>query len=95
MNLRRLLNWLIPGLPIFGQPDPDLTYGDSVRALLEKSYPPHQVDSGDVGGGRFEDVYPNLPRGALTRIAEEVGCSRGYAAAVARRLGYQQEHRVG
>lgn len=32
-----------------------------------------------------------LPRGAIVRIAEEVGCSRGYAHRIARSLGYHQE----
>lgn len=93
MNLRRLLNWFVPGLPLIGQPDDDLTYGDSVRALLFQRYPATEVVRAD-GGPTYWD-YPPLPRGALSRIAEEVGCSRGYAAAVARKAGYRQEARVG
>lgn len=92
MNLRGLLNWLTPGQAVFYQPPADLTYGDSVRALLHQRYPGDKLPT--MEGGIFWDLPP-LPRGALTRIAEEVGCSRGYAAAVARKVGYQQEHRVG
>lgn len=99
MNLRRILNWLVPGLPLIGQPGTDLTYGDSVRTLLASRYPPiyttHEFTAGDRTGGSFGYEFPPLPRGALSRIAEEVGCSRGYAAAVARRAGYEQERRVG
>lgn len=92
MNLRRLLNWLVPGPRVMGQPDPEFTYGDSVRALLRQRYPGteyHRLD-----GHLSYWAYPYLPRGALSRVAEEVGCSRGYAAAVARKMGYYQEPRV-
>jgi hypothetical protein len=41
--------------------------------------------------------YPNpafaLPRGAIARVAHDIGCSRSYASKVARNNGYHQAER--
>lgn len=39
-----------------------------------------------------DPAHRPLPRGAIARIAKEVGCSRAYAHRIARQLGYHQEH---
>lgn len=43
--------------------------------------------------------YPNpafaLPRGAIARVAHDLGCSRSYASKVARNNGYHQSGKAG
>jgi hypothetical protein len=56
---------------------------DDILWTLNRDYPPAIV--GDTA------LFPNLPRGAMTRIAFDLGCSRGYVSRVARRIGYHVE----
>ena len=60
---------------------------DDIRRYLRLTYPAVRLtDEGYVSS------YV-LPRGALSRIAEQAGCSRTYAGRVARDLGYKVEGR--
>ena len=56
---------------------------EGILAVLRRDYPPAIV--GETA------LLPNLPRGAETRIALELGCSRGYVSRVARGIGYHVE----
>ncbi len=68
-----------------------------LRVLLRRQPPPTDMLFRDKIEHLFATRWPDpahrpLPRGAIARIAKEVGCSRAYAHRIARQLGYHQEH---
>ena len=71
---RRLFNLFSPSLRIEEDdlPEEDLSKADRVVDLFHRDY-------------FFDDV---LPRGTITDIAREAGCSQGYVSRLARRHGY-------
>lgn len=71
--------------PVVGHAPTDVTELTSadIMYVLNRDYPPAIV--GETA------LLPNLPRGAETRIAIELGCSRGYVSRVARGIGYHVE----
>mgnify|MGYP002413063053 CR=1 FL=1 len=72
---RRLFNIFSPSLRIEGGdiPDEDLSKADKVIDLFHRDY-------------FHEDV---VPRGTITAIAREAGCSQGYVSRLAKANGYR------
>lgn len=62
---------------------------EGVLFRLRTDYPSTKVDR----EGHYFYEKPVLPRGALTKIATEVGCSRAYVARIAAIQGYETRRR--
>ncbi|MDE2105803.1 MAG: hypothetical protein KGL39_51745 [Patescibacteria group bacterium] len=59
------------------------TFAAKIRYVLRRDYPGLNV----MPNGHYDYVL-KLPRGALSKVAREVGCSRAYVGQVAREAGY-------
>lgn len=62
---------------LFSHPHERRALADQVREKLRHSYPHPEARA--------------LPRGTISRIAREVGCSQGHASKIAKKLGYHTE----